>query len=55
MEIKICGPGCASCKQAQKVVEAAVTARGIEAAITTPCSRVSVFCRTRCRKRNQVI
>ena len=34
MEIKICGPGCASCKQAQKVVEAAVTARGIEATIT---------------------
>lgn len=34
MEIKVCGPGCASCEQAQKVVEAAVAAKGIEATIT---------------------
>lgn len=34
MEIKVCGPGCASCKQAQKVVEAAVAAKGIDATVT---------------------
>ncbi len=34
MEIKVCGPGCASCEQAQKVVEAAVAAKGIEATVT---------------------
>ncbi len=30
MEIKICGPGCAACDQAQKNVEAAVAAKGLE-------------------------
>ncbi len=34
MEIKVCGPGCAACEQAQKVVEAAVAAKGIDASIT---------------------
>jgi small redox-active disulfide protein 2 len=34
MEIKVCGPGCASCEQAQKIVEAAVAAKGIDAAVT---------------------
>jgi len=34
MEIKVCGPGCASCKQAQKVVEAAVSAKGVDAKVT---------------------
>ncbi|MFP7754950.1 thioredoxin family protein [Thermodesulfobacteriota bacterium B35] len=34
MEIKICGPGCASCEQARKVVEAVVAARGLDATIT---------------------
>ncbi len=34
MEIKVCGPGCASCEQAQKVVEAAVAAKGVEATVT---------------------
>ncbi len=34
MEIKVCGPGCASCKQAQKVVEAAVSAKGVDATVT---------------------
>lgn len=34
MEIKICGPGCASCEQALKVVEAAVTAKKIDASLT---------------------
>ncbi|MBM9616802.1 TM0996/MTH895 family glutaredoxin-like protein [Desulfobulbus rhabdoformis] len=33
MIIKICGPGCASCEKAQQVVEAAVTAKGVGAAI----------------------
>jgi small redox-active disulfide protein 2 len=31
MEIKVCGPGCASCEKAQKVVEAAIAAKGIKA------------------------
>ena len=35
MEIKVCGPGCASCEQAQKVVEAAVAARGVDVTVTT--------------------
>jgi small redox-active disulfide protein 2 len=39
MEIKICGPGCASCEQAKKVVEAAVAAKGVNAEI----SKVSDF------------
>ena len=34
MEIKVCGPGCASCEQAQKVVEAAIAAKGIDATVT---------------------
>ncbi len=34
MEIKVCGPGCASCEQAEKIVEAAVAAQGIEATIS---------------------
>ena len=33
MEIKVCGPGCASCEQAQKIVEAAVAAKGVEATV----------------------
>ncbi len=34
MEIKVCGPGCASCKQAEKIVEDAVAAKGVEAEIS---------------------
>jgi len=34
MEIKVCGPGCASCEKAQKVVEAAIAAKGVKADIT---------------------
>jgi small redox-active disulfide protein 2 len=34
MEIKICGPGCASCEKAQKVVEAAVAAKEVDASVT---------------------
>ncbi len=34
MEIKVCGPGCASCQQAEKVVEDAVAAKGVEAEIS---------------------
>jgi len=34
MEIKVCGPGCASCEKAQKTVEAAVAAKGIQAVVT---------------------
>ncbi len=33
MEIKVCGPGCASCEKALKTVEAVVTAKGIQADI----------------------
>ena len=33
MEIKVCGPGCASCEKTQKIVEAAVAAKGVGAAI----------------------
>ena len=33
MIIQICGPGCASCEKAQKVVEAAVAAKGVGAAV----------------------
>jgi small redox-active disulfide protein 2 len=33
MLIKVCGPGCASCDKTQKIVEAAVAAKGIGAAI----------------------
>lgn len=33
MEIKVCGPGCNSCDKTQKVVEAAVAAKGVEATV----------------------
>jgi small redox-active disulfide protein 2 len=33
MEIKVCGPGCASCEKTQKVVEAAVAAKGVDATV----------------------
>jgi len=33
MEIKVCGPGCASCEKTQKAVEAAVAAKGVQATI----------------------
>ena len=33
MEIKICGPGCASCEKAQKTVEAAIAAKEITATL----------------------
>jgi len=33
MEIKVCGPGCASCEKTQKIVEAAVAAKGVGPAI----------------------
>ncbi len=34
MEIKVCGPGCASCKKADKVVRKAAAAKGVVATIT---------------------
>lgn len=34
MEIKVCGPGCASCEKTAKIVEAAVSATGIDATIS---------------------
>lgn len=34
MEIKVCGPGCASCEKTEKIVKAAVAAKGVEATIT---------------------
>ena len=34
MEIKVCGPGCASCEQAQKIVEAAVAAKGVDVTVS---------------------
>lgn len=34
MEIKVCGPGCASCEKAQKTVEAAVAAKELEVIVT---------------------
>jgi small redox-active disulfide protein 2 len=33
MEIKVCGPGCASCEKVQKTVEAAIAAKGIKAEV----------------------
>lgn len=33
MEIKVCGPGCASCEKTQKIVEAAVAAKGKEVTV----------------------
>ena len=34
MEIKVGGPGCASCEKTQKIVEAAIAATGIAATVT---------------------
>jgi len=34
MEIKVCGPGCAACEKAQKTVEAALAAKGVQATVT---------------------
>ncbi len=34
MEIKVCGPGCASCEKVQKTVEAAVAAKGMKVAVS---------------------
>jgi small redox-active disulfide protein 2 len=34
MEIKVCGPGCASCEKVWKTVEDAIAAKGIEAIVT---------------------
>ena len=34
MEIKVCGPGCSACDKAQKAVEAAVAAKGMQVAVT---------------------
>jgi len=33
MEIKVCGPGCASCAKAEKIVLEAIGAAGIEASV----------------------
>lgn len=33
MEIKVCGPGCASCTKTEKIVKAAVAAKGLDATI----------------------
>jgi len=33
MEIKVCGPGCASCEKTEKIVRAAVTAKSVEATV----------------------
>jgi small redox-active disulfide protein 2 len=33
MIIKVCGPGCASCDKTQQIIEAAIAARGVGAAI----------------------
>jgi len=33
MEIKVCGPGCASCEKTQKIVEAAIAAKGLDASV----------------------
>lgn len=34
MEIKVCGPGCASCEKTEIIVRAAVAAKGVDATIT---------------------
>jgi small redox-active disulfide protein 2 len=34
MEIKVCGPGCSACEKAQKTVEAAIAAKGLQATVT---------------------
>jgi small redox-active disulfide protein 2 len=33
MEIKVCGPGCASCEKTEKIVKAALAAKGVEATV----------------------
>lgn len=33
MEIKVCGPGCASCSKAEKVVHEALESAGIQATV----------------------
>ena len=33
MEIKVCGPGCVACGKTEKIVAAAVAAKGIEATV----------------------
>ena len=33
MEIKVCGPGCASCEKAEKIVRDAVAAKGVDATV----------------------
>ncbi len=34
MEIKVCGPGCASCDKTQKIVAAAIAATGADATLS---------------------
>ena len=34
MEIKVCGPGCASCEKTQKIVATAIAATGVAATVT---------------------
>ena len=34
MEVKVCGPGCASCEKAMKIVEAAIAATGVDVQLT---------------------
>ena len=34
MDIKVCGPGCASCEKTEKIVAAAIAATGVEATLT---------------------
>ena len=36
MDIKVCGPGCASCEKTLKIVEAAIAARGVTANVIAP-------------------
>ncbi|MDX9834769.1 MAG: thioredoxin family protein [Desulfobulbus sp.] len=33
MEIKVCGPGCATCEKTLKIVEAAIVAKGVVATV----------------------
>ncbi len=33
MEIKVCGPGCASCEKTAKIVAAAIAATGVDATV----------------------
>jgi small redox-active disulfide protein 2 len=34
MEIKVCGPGCAKCHEAERVVKEALAEAGVEASVT---------------------